>query len=256
MPTIGTCALCKNPASALQGSHIVPEFFYKRVYTKSHKFTAISLNEDERLAIEQKGYREDLLCQDCETKLSKWETVLSQFVTAVVSDNYTNFSTTRDGPVTVVDGVNYSSVKMAVLSIFWRMSISKLTLFSNVHLGPYEETFRRLLDTEQVPSTTEFPLWIAKATLDGKFLPGILFPMSRGKYGLHWSMQSVVLNGILFDCLMTQKPNVPEEFEKRSLQSNGRAFILIQSYENLGLNLGDFSKRMKAKDVKRFYQKY
>ena len=108
MPTIGTCALCKTPDSALQGSHIVPEFFYKRVYTKSHKFTAISLVQDERLTIEQKGYREDLLCQKCETKLSKWETVLSQFVTAVISDNYTHFRRTQYLSATIVDGVNYS----------------------------------------------------------------------------------------------------------------------------------------------------
>lgn len=255
MPTIGTCALCKTPDSALQGSHIVPEFFYKRVYTKSHKFTAISLVQDERLTIEQKGYREDLLCQKCETKLSKWETVLSQFVTAVISDNYTHFRRTQYLSATIVDGVNYSSLKMAVLSIFWRMSISKLKIFSDIHLGPYEEILRKLLDTEQVPRTTEFPFLISKATFDGEFLPDFIFPVSRGKKG-HLIIQTVVLNGIVFDCLMTQRPNIPEEFEQFTIQPNGRAFIRAMSYERLGLNLGDFSKRMKGKDVRDFYRKY
>lgn len=256
MPITGTCALCQTPASTLLGSHIVPEFFYKRVYTRTHKFTAIALDEEERLAIQQKGYRENLLCAACETKLSKWEGELSQFVAQVISDSYTTCSATQVGAVTIVEGVNYSSVKMAVLSIFWRMSISKHKLFSAYKLGPYEEDFRGLLDQQKVPAVTEYPVHLSKGTLDGVFLPGILFPVGRGRYEGNLIMQSVVLNGLVFDCFMTRKSTTPKEIVMFSLQPSGQAFIPSRSYEQLGMNLGEFSQRMKSKDVKSFYQKH
>ncbi|QQG64545.1 hypothetical protein [Desulfobulbus oligotrophicus] len=256
MTTVGTCALCRTPASILLKSHIIPEFFYKRVYTKTHKFTAIALDEEERLAIEQKGYRENLLCAVCETKLSKWEGELSRFVAQVISDSYTTCSTTQVGTVTVVNGVNYSSVKMAMLSIFWRMSIAQHNLFSLYKLGPYEEDFRNLLDQHIVPAGTEFPILLSKGTLDGKFLPGILFPMGRGRYGDHFIMQSVVLNGIVFDCFMTRTRTIPNEIVNFSLQPNGRVLIPSKSYEQLGVNIDEFSQRIRNPDVKKFYQKY
>ena len=225
MPTTGMCELCRTPDSILLGSHIVPEFFYKRVYTKTHKFTAIALDEEERLAIEQKGYRENLLCATCETKLSQWEGELSRFVAQVISDSYTTCNSKQVGIVTVVNGVNYSSVKMAVLSIFWRMSIAQHKLFSVYKLGPYEEDFRRLLDQQKVPAVTEYPILLSKGMFDGSFLPGILFPMDRGRYEGNLIMQSVVLNGIVFDCFMTRTRTIPKEVVEFSLQPSGRILI-------------------------------
>lgn len=256
MPSIGTCRLCQAPGVTLQGSHIVPEFFYKRVYTRSHKFTAIPLEDEERLAVEQKGYREDLLCVDCETKLSKWEGKLSQFVNQVISGSYTTCNATQIGPVTVVSGVDYSSVKMAVVSIFWRMSIAKHRLFASYELGPYEEQFRTLLDQATVPVEAEFPILLTKGMIDGKFLPGILFPMSRGRYDGNLILQSVMLNGLVFDCIMTKTQPIPIEVAEFALQPTGRVLIPSRSFEDLGMDMRDFSKRMKRADVKGFYRKY
>lgn len=256
MPITGTCALCQTPASALLGSHIVPEFFYKRVYTNTHKFIAITLDEEERLPPEQKGFRENLLCAACETKFSYWERALSLFLNQVISGSYSTCSTTQMGAVTVVNGVDYANVKMAVLSIFWRMSIAKHKLFSLYQLGPYEEVFRRLLDQGSVPASTEFPVLLSKGMLDGVFRPGILFPVGRGRYMNHLIIQSVVLNGIVFDCFMTRTHTIPEEVVEFSLQSNGRVCIPSKSYEQLGMNLDEFSQRMKGQDVKKFYQKH
>jgi hypothetical protein len=255
MTIVGSCALCNTPASTLLGSHIVPEFFYKRVYTKSHKFTAIPLEQEERLAIEQKGYRENLLCAACETKLSKWEGKLSQFVNQITSGSYTTCSASQVGTVTVVSGADYSNVKMAVLSIFWRMSIAQHELFAMYDLGPYEEYIRVLLDQQNVPTAAEYPVLLSKGLFDGAFLPGILFPIGRGRYS-NLIMQSVVLNGIVFDCFMTRTRPIPDEVTEFSLQPSGRVLIPSKSYEDLGMNIGEFSQRMKSADVKRFYQKH
>jgi hypothetical protein len=256
MTTVGTCALCCKPASILLGSHIVPEFFYTRLYTPKHRFTAIPLDEGERLAVEQKGYREYLLCSACETKLSQWEGKLALFASQIVSNTWTACMATQIGEVTEVTGVDYSAVKMAVLSIFWRMSIAQHPLFAAYKLGPYEEEFRALLDKEKVPTGDQFPILMTKGVLDGEFQSGILLPMECGWYDNNFIMQSVVLNGIVIDCIMTSTRLIPSELIEFSLQPNGRVLLPTRSYEDLGMDLGDFSKRMGAADVKAFYQKH
>ena len=69
-------------------------------------------------------------------------------------------------------------------------------------------------------------------------------------------MQSVVLNGIVFDCFMTRTRAIPDEVMEFSLQPSGRVLIPSRSYEQLGMDIGEFSKRVKSADVKNFYKKY
>ena len=257
MLAIGTCKLCQRPNVDLRASHIVPEFFYKRVYTKSHKFTAIAKEEfDDHLAVEQKGYRENLLCQPCETKLSKWEGKLSQLMNEITSDSYTSFTAARISNVIILSGVDYPSIKMAILSIFWRMSVTSHRLFDNYDLGPYADELRRILNQDLLPTGDEFPVLVSKGLLDGEFHAGILFPVGRGRYGNNLIMQSVVLNGVVFDCIMTSTKAIPEEITEFSLQPNGRVLIASRPYEELGLNVGDFSARMKNADVKSFFSRH
>jgi len=256
MLNTGTCRLCQTPNADLRASHIVPEFFYKRVYTRTHKFTAISKDPDEHIAVAQKGYREYLLCQSCETKLSKWEGKLSLLTNEVTSGNYVTLTANQISNVTCLTGVDYTAIKMGVLSIFWRMGIACHSLFSSYDLGPYSEELRKLLDQSVVPAEAEFPVLLSRGLLDGAFHAGILFPVGRGRYGNNLIMQSVVLNGIAFDCIMTKTRQIPEEFLAFALNSGGRVLISDRPYEQLGLDVGEFSARMKKADVKSFYARY
>ena len=256
MLPLGICKLCLSSNVPLQGSHIVPEFFYKKVYTKSHKFTAVAQDAGERLAVEQKGYRENLLCQACETKFSKWEGKLYQFSNELTTEAFTTCVATKFGKITRLEGVDYASVKMAVISIFWRMGIASQPIFVSYDLGPYSEVFRQILAQNSVPNETAFPILISKGLLDGQFRAGILFPVGRGRYDNNLIMQSVVLNGIVFECVMTSTLTVPNEVLEFSLLPTGRVLVPARPYEELGMDVGDFSKRMKGEDVRSFFAKH
>ena len=256
MSPIGTCKLCLTSNIPLLGSHIIPEFFYKKIYTKSHKFTAVAQHLGEHLAVEQKGYRQHILCQVCEKKLSKWENKLSRFSNELIADVFTACKFANIGDVSFITGVDYYSVKMAVISIFWRMGVASQPIFNLYKLGPYSEVFRKILEQDRVPNETEFPILISRGLLDGQFLPGILFPVGRGRYDNSIIMQSVVLNGIVFDCVMTNTRAIPQEILEFSLLPIGRVIVPSRPYEELGMNIGDFSERLKKNDVKSFYAKY
>src|SRR5438034_9908437 len=66
------CALC-HQNKPLRQSHIVPEFMYKPMYDPLHRFEGLSLDVSEPPQIHQKGLREELLCQDCEQRFSRFE---------------------------------------------------------------------------------------------------------------------------------------------------------------------------------------
>lgn len=253
---VGTCRLCLAAQVDLRASHIVPEFFYRRVYTKSHKLAAISKDSNDRLAVEQNGYREHLLCQCCETKLSKWEGKLSQLINEISNDVYGSCTVKRIANVISLSGIEYHSIKMAVLSIFWRMGIASHNLFFNYILGPYAEKLRLLLNNDISPTRTEFPVLISKGLIDGVFQTGILFPAGRGRYDNALILQSVVLNGIVFDCVMTDTRTIPEEIVTFALDPAGHVMIPSRPYEELGFNVGEIAARMKSNHVTSFFARY
>lgn len=66
---ISKCRLCLQ-IKDLRRSHIIPEFIYKPLYSSEHN-RVIEIKEGLVPGLMQKGYREELLCQDCE-KLLKY----------------------------------------------------------------------------------------------------------------------------------------------------------------------------------------
>src|SRR5215208_423205 len=132
------CKLCKAKVE-LRYSHILPEFFYLSLYDELHRTMFVPSDEKEKLA--QKGVREYLLCQACETKLSKYEGYASKLIQKI-----SDFSKDASGLFVYSDRVDYRQLKLFQLSILWRASVSQEKMFGQVDLGPrHEERIRSML---------------------------------------------------------------------------------------------------------------
>ena len=107
---VGTCRLCHQQGE-LRDSHIISEFLYASMYDEKHRFHVVEAGE-QHSSFEQKGYRERLLCQACETKLSKWETFARGLLVGGTQLQYR-----REGSITWVEGIGYSRFKLFQLSI-------------------------------------------------------------------------------------------------------------------------------------------
>lgn len=110
-PTPGTCRLCKSVATLL---HILPEFLYKTAYDSKHRL--LSVTDGERSRFVQKGLREHLLCQWCETRLS----VLENYGKSVLDTVARSPMPTLQGPE-IVPGVKYDRFKLFLMSLLWRV---------------------------------------------------------------------------------------------------------------------------------------
>jgi hypothetical protein len=77
---IGTCRLCLSENCELRNSHIISEFNYTSCYDDKHRFYELSRDAPKKKKFVQKGFRERLLCQGCETTLSRWENYAKEII--------------------------------------------------------------------------------------------------------------------------------------------------------------------------------
>lgn len=121
------------------------------MYDDKHRFMQLSRVQEEPTKIHQKGLREYLLCENCESKFSKYERYMSQ------SYYYKkNITYSEDDKVFIAENVDYKLMKLFQLSILWRASVSDLEIFDNVNLGPHEEKIRIMLLNETPGNDYEY----------------------------------------------------------------------------------------------------
>jgi hypothetical protein len=136
-----TCRLCHQDYE-LCNSHIVPEFLYKTLYSKEkHRF--VQLSGSPKVRKWQKGFKEKMLCRNCEVKLNKWETYAAQ---VMMGGTEIGFEKLKDA--IIVRDVDYVKFKLFQLSIIWRAGASRLQQFSNVNLGLHEERLRCMIEKD------------------------------------------------------------------------------------------------------------
>jgi hypothetical protein len=225
------CRLCQRN-NVLRRSHIISETFYEGVYDAKHRAVPISMNY-QKLKFIQNGFKERLLCEDCELKLSRWESVLKK--TLVDMGNKTSTSLSIDiirKEFFRVKCIRYKEFKLAILSIIWRMSIASDPFFESYKLGTYEEKLRQTLLSEKVPDEKKFPIMVSRYELDEVFDPGIILGFPPDKYQFLFTVQSFVIWGHRFIVFINDNffPKLPIEC---FLRNSGVLYVVVRSLAEL-----------------------
>jgi len=152
-----TCKLCLAQAE-LRQSHIVPEWCYRPAYDEKHR-ALVKSTEFSATKFIQKGWREFLLCQNCETLFSKWESWFCTFWNESPGLPADMIGKTTEQHLFSMDGVDYAPLKLFHLSILWRASAANRREFDNVSLGPYEEKLRHMLLAEDPGPEDHYPIY-------------------------------------------------------------------------------------------------
>lgn len=110
------------------------------MYDSKHRANELTIEPFENKFI-QKGYRENLLCEDCEGVINKYETYFAKtwYQQKKLPDKIENNHT-------ILSGLDYLNFKLFHLSIMWRASISTRDEFKNVDLIPrHQERLRKMV---------------------------------------------------------------------------------------------------------------
>jgi hypothetical protein len=144
----GRCKLCLKE-TLLCDSHIVPEFLWRdsgQIPPQTHiKIPCVSHPQFTMRNV-QDGIKEPLLCEECEGKFSRFETVIKKKLFGAISPEIQ-----RPKGHFIWSGFDYASLKLFQMSILWRMGVSSRPFYSNVQLGKHEEILRKLLNEEVIP---------------------------------------------------------------------------------------------------------
>lgn len=170
---LGTCRLCLRPSLKLCRSHVYPEFFYEHTYDERRQF--ISASSDKKLGARafQSGFREYLLCAECEQRFSAWEVAAAPAVRRAWAEPP---SADRFGSVV---GVNTVKFRLFALSVLWRCHVARGPVFKAVKLGPHAERLRQLLVAGDGADYTIYPVSLFRVEGAGSQPLGVLFaPMS------------------------------------------------------------------------------
>jgi hypothetical protein len=216
----GLCKLCQNEKE-LRQSHVVPEFMYQNVYDKSPKrYYHLDIDQEaqaqSKSKILQKGVREYLLCDECEGKLSKWERYTANFFYAKTTGNTAYLKEkilTADGyDIYVWANVDYDSFKLFMMSLLWRLFISKGYATPEVVPGVMEKLRLAILNEDPLAYDNYGCLLQVLYYPDGKKAGKIILApyVTKSASG---DIINIFIDGFLFSFYLNSENAAPEQKE-------------------------------------------
>ena len=235
------CKLCLKHVD-LRKSHILPEFLYKPMYDNKHRLFTYTSYDRGTERPEQKGFRESLLCQSCETKRSKWETYAKQviFGTAPVR-------THDNGEYVAISGIDYEPFKLFLMSNLWMSGIASDPFFSMVILGPHEEKLRRMLYRGDPGEPKDYPCLVSGLLCDNQLLTDIIVQPSPARLWSHKCYRFIYC-GFLWIYIVTSH-RLSKKCEEAYLDRSGEMSIVLKDSRDMRFLIEA------VKDIKKRYDK-
>lgn len=209
--TIMRCHLCRKESN-LKNSHIIPEFLFAALYDEKHRFHELHLDTGNKY--KQKGFREPLLCGDCEQLLSRYERYASKVLNGGMPLTYR-----RDGRIIRIGGIDYTHFKLFALSILWRAGVSKMEMFSGVTLGPHEEKLRLMILAEDAGDAGRYPFIVSPIMHEGDVVEALVVPPTQTRLG-HQLAYRFVFGGLTWTYVVCNQPS-PKEIADAALSKEG-----------------------------------
>jgi len=249
MDHFGVCKLCdKN--KLLKNSHIVTKNLFKGVFEEQHSVKIITAENKNHSRIMQDGFKEYLLCDECEQKFGRWENNLYKTLVDIENEKskILDISKLTNGNL-FVRGIDYNAFKKSLLSFIWRMSISSIIEFKDFNLGDLEAEFKSILMTDSPVKEWEYPVFMNKTTLqNNKPSRFVSLPDKILIYG-QYKLVELVVYGFHFNIILS-KEELNENQMELILRENGEFQIRVK---DLGID-DEIFKRLFDDDIEKFYK--
>ncbi|KIA95618.1 hypothetical protein B8T70_04905 [Flavobacterium sp. AJR] len=151
------CKLCKKDKKLID-AHIIPKFMFKGMKDENNSFYEVVYNLDENKTATKKTQKEDfdknILCSDCDNGILgafyesyAVKSLYGTDLTEDISPKCENYINPDDGAeYSICKNIDYKKMKLFLLSILWRASITNRPLFKEISLGKkHEERIRKII---------------------------------------------------------------------------------------------------------------
>jgi hypothetical protein len=168
---MGICRLCLKEKKLID-AHIIPKFMFNGMKDEKNSFLEVVHNLDTNISkvkrTQKEDYDKNILCGDCDNKIlgAIYEDYAKKsFYGGEISDTEIepeciNYKNPHDGAeYSVCKNIDYGKMKLFLLSLLWRASITDRPTFKDVNIGEkHEERIRKMIFESIIPGELEYPI--------------------------------------------------------------------------------------------------
>ena len=219
------CRLCEQEQASVR-AHVIPRSFFIAHIDEDEIPKLVATSKDFYPKKSPIGvYDPEILCSACEVRFSPYDAYGFKFFHPA-GDLETIFRDT-EGEANIVRGIDYKLLKLFILSVLWRASVSGQTFYAGVMLGPYENDIRSLILADNPGEPQDFPVMVHRFSYPSELIP-ILCPVSSRIYGLNF--YQLLLNGFLV-LVKVDRQSLPQPLPEIALAPDRPLVILRKDYK-------------------------
>lgn len=207
-------------------AHIIPKSFFVEHLEDGEIPKLVATTEDFYPRKSPIGvYDPNILCGACEARFSPYDHYGYCFFHETAPSEILHPGTEAEAEV--FRGVDYKLLKLFVLSVLWRASVSQQTFYAGVKLGRYENEIRELILSDSPGTIRDFPIMLHRFSYPPGLIP-ILCPVASRIVGLNF--YQLLLNGFLVLTKVDQRP-LPRPFSEIALAPEKPLIVLPKDYK-------------------------
>lgn len=231
--TEGVCQLCKTN-QLLVDAHIIPKWMYIGILNKDYKSLIVNLAGEGYPKRSPSGlYDPNILCRNCDNSILSPLEKYGQRILCNPDGTFIDFfnhpSIIQSGGLRLVKlkDINYTTFKLFLLSLIWRMHITKIPFFKPVDLGSYAEELRSaLLGTRYVPED-QFEVAILGINDAPELITRLICNPKRIKQGGN-TYYITLINGFFFMFNISPRDKLPLIVKSRLRESGHLTIPLLE----------------------------
>ena len=176
-------------------SHIVPKFFVRELRAGGPSWFEHDLRGSRRPVPKQDGWKEYLLCRQCEERIGRWEKVVCEEMPGGPSATWIPKTARYDGPIWLapttpqpafpyleVQNCDYAAWRLFMLSLLWRMDKATLPELELVQLGAEANNIQRMILVGDPGEPLDYPCFVYRLSLYGKPMKGFISSPAETEY--------------------------------------------------------------------------
>lgn len=155
------CKFCGNE-SPLINAHIIPAGFFRRIKDGQNPLEIIPTTTGEYIKQSPIGvYDQAIICRKCETIWQEWDNYVQQLLAEEPLNGKALYHNNRKIGF-VVDSFDYIKLKLFFISLLWRASVSRQSVFSGVSLGEFEDIAKQHIVNNNPGNRDDFSVVLSK----------------------------------------------------------------------------------------------
>jgi hypothetical protein len=155
---LGLCKYCGHERPLID-AHIIPEAFFRDIRQEpSAPLYMVSSNPESHVARAPKGiYDKGILCRKCEDLFGPYD---NYGATLLINGRDRSFQHQKVGDmdIFVAQGADYTLLKLFIIGVLWRASVSTHPYFGKVDLGPRLASAKAMLDAKDPGGPSDFAM--------------------------------------------------------------------------------------------------